>query len=128
MSEDVKLSIENVGYFQELLHITFSDVSDSYEVLNNYDGDLKYILSQNYLTMSHQSFLKLKRVHHEYGLHHYEIDSFLSGYEDYKFQLKQVITERDSNTSWLSSTFEKLQETKNQVNEFVSNWIKNSSK
>lgn len=115
----------NLTYLRELLDSIYSDVNDSYAVLNNYDGDMGYSLSLNYLVMSHQSYLEFKRMYHKNALEHYEIDSLFDDYENYKIQLKEVITDKDSNTSWLYSAFNKFTDTKVSVDEFLGNWIKN---
>ncbi|PFK04775.1 hypothetical protein COI97_09195 [Bacillus cereus] len=122
---DVQEMIANLTYLQELLNLTFSDVYDSYEVLENYDDDIRYTLSLNYLSMSHKSYLEFKRVYLQNELYHYEIEPLFRDYEHYRVQLKEVITKKDSNTSWLYSAMNKLTETKKNVDDFLSTWIKN---
>ncbi len=126
--EEVQEMIVNVGYLQELLNLVFSDVCDSYEVLNNYDEDIRYSLSLNYLNMSHQSYLEFKRVYIQGELGHYEIEPFFRDYEHYRIQLKEVITNKDSNTSWLNSAMDKLTESKNSVDDFLGNSLKTNMK
>lgn len=118
----------NVTQLQELLNSTYSDVRHSYDVLidSEHKGDTAYTLSLTYLSMSHQSYLEFKRIYHENGLEHYEIDPFLKQYEHYKLQLKEVITEKDSNTSWLVSALDKFTEAKQSVDEFLTEFIKNA--
>lgn len=119
----------NVTQLQELLHSIYSDVRDSYDVLidSNHEGDVKYSLSLTYLSMSHQSYLEFKRIYHQNGLERYEIDPFLKQYEHYKRQLKEVITDKDSNTSWLVSALDQFTKTKKSVDEFLGNFIKNAT-
>ncbi|AXI08152.1 hypothetical protein CV093_03970 [Oceanobacillus sp. 143] len=126
--DELQERFTNVSYLQELLHSIYSDLHDSYEVITKHDGDLSYSLSLNYLAMSHQSFLEFKRVYHQYGLEHYEIDPLIEDYEHYKLQLKEVITDKDTNTSYVYSAFNKFTDTKKSVDEFLSNWIKNMVK
>lgn len=123
----------NVTQLQELLHSISSDVRHSYDVLvkdsSNEDGhgdDVRYTLSLGYLSMSHQSYLEFKRIYHQNGLEHYEIDPFLKQYEHYKVQLKEVITAKDSNTSWLVSALDQFTKAKQSVDEFLSEFIKNA--
>lgn len=123
----------NATQLQELLHSIYSDVRDSYDVLVrdslNEDGhsdDVRYTLSLGYLSMSHQSYLEFKRIYHQNGLEHYDIDPFLKGYEHYKRQLKEVITDKDSNTSWLVSALDQFTKTKKSVDGFLSEFIKNA--
>lgn len=98
-------------------------------VLSNYEGDLKYSLSLNYLSMSNQCYLEMKRVYRFNRLNHYEIEPFFRDYEEFKLQLKQVITEeKDDNTSFLSSSYDTFTKSKKSDNEFLSNWIKTSIK
>jgi hypothetical protein len=116
-----------VSYMQDLMVKTFSDASDAYEVLSSeHDKAIKYSLSLNYLSMSYQSFLEMRRVYHQYHLEHNEIEVFFSDYEDFKLQLKEVITHKDTNTSWLTSKYNNLVEKKKSVNEFITNFIKST--
>lgn len=127
-NDELQERFTNVSYLRDLLHSIYSDVSDSYEVLSKHDGDISYSLSLNYLAMSHQSLLEFKRVYHQYGLEHYEIDPLIDDYEHYKLQLKEVITDKDTNTSWLTSALDKFTVTKKSVDEFLNEWIKNMMK
>jgi hypothetical protein len=127
-NKEVEEMLVSVSYMQDLLHSIFSDASDAYVVLSNHDGDTKYILSLNYLSMSYQSYLEMRRVYHNNQLEHYEIDPFFRAYDDFKFQLKQIITEKDNNTSWLLSQYTTLSECKNSVAIFLENWIKSTQK
>lgn len=113
-----------VMHMQELLHSTVSDAKHAYDVLNNYDDDTSYNLSLSYLNMSYQSYLEFKRIYHKNSLEHYEIEPFIRDYEDYKHQLNEVITKKDSNTSWLYSAYTRLMNIEKEVNKFMSNWIK----
>lgn len=121
--DDLVAKFTIVTHLQELSHSVYSDVYDSYEILNKHEDDIRYSLSLGYLTMAHQSILEFQRVYHQFGLEHYEIDLFIKGYEHYKTQLKEVITDKDSNTSWLQSGFDSFTDNKKSVDEFLNNWI-----
>lgn len=126
IKKEVEEMVFNAGYLKDLLLRTFSDATDAYDVLFNYDDDIKYVLSLNLLSMSYQTFLEMQRVYHQNGLEHYEIDPFFSDYQNFKFQLKQVITQRDTNTSWLTAQYNTLVESKKSIIEFIDNFIKSS--
>lgn len=113
----------NLQYFQQLIRSAFRDANDAYNALMNHEGDISYVIASNFLTLSHQSYIELKRFNHEQELDHLEIDSFFKAYEDYIFQLKQVIVDKDENTSWLYSTHNQLTESWKSANEFLSNAI-----
>ncbi|GAB1786461.1 hypothetical protein [Priestia megaterium] len=115
----------NVTYLRELLSSISSDVRHSYDSLDEHKGDIRYSLSLTYLSMSHQTFLEFKRVAYENGLASLEVTPFFEKYEHYKYQLKEVITDRDANTSWLDSALSSFTETKTSVDEFLGNWLKN---
>lgn len=114
----------NVTRLQELLDSIYSDVRHSYDALDEHKGDIRYSLSLSYLSMSHQSYLEFKRIAYENGLATTEITPFFEGYEHYKHQLKEVITDKDSNTSWLGSALRSFTDAKKNVAEFLSTWIK----
>jgi hypothetical protein len=125
---EVKKMLKDVSYFHDLMRATFKDAVEAYEALNNYDGDLKYVIASNYLVMAQQSYTELNRVKHESELGHYEVEPFFTAYEEYKFQLKEVITAKDSNTSWLSERYENLFEKWRTTDEFILGYIKTNSK
>jgi hypothetical protein len=116
----------HVPYFKDMLDYAYSDALNSYDVLMNYDGDLKYQMSLSYFNMSFQSYLEAKRVRHLHELYHYEIEPFFTAYDDFKFQLKQVITEKDNNTSWLYGTYNRLIDSKKNLDEFINNSLKSA--
>lgn len=127
MSKEAEKMLYDVSYFQELMKTAFSDAYEAYEALENYDGDIKYVIALNYLNLSFQSYVELKRVIHESELHHYEIESFFTAYEEYKFQFKKVITQKDKNTSWLIGTHDRLFESWKSTNEFLVGYIRTNS-
>jgi hypothetical protein len=128
MNKEAEKMLYDASYFQDLMKTAFSDAFEAFEVLQNYEGDIKYSIALDYLIMSQQSYIELKRIKHERELHHYEIESFITAYEEYKFQFKKLITEKDTNTSWLYGTHERLLESWKSTNEFLSNYIKTNSK
>ncbi|ARU63684.1 hypothetical protein CBW65_23670 [Tumebacillus avium] len=118
----------DVSYMQELMRAAFWDAYEAYEALHNNHGDQRFSIAMNYLVLSHQSYVELNRMKHEKDLSHYEIDGFLTAYDEYKFELKKVITAKDENTSWLYSKKEMLLESWKSTNEFLSNYIKSATK
>jgi hypothetical protein len=125
-NENVNEKIINANHFYDLIVRTYSDVCDSFEVLENYKGDIKYILSLEYLKMSHDLFLELRRFYQEKELFHREIEPFFSAYDDYKYQLKEFITEKDTNITWVHSAINKLADTKEEVEKFIGDYIESN--
>lgn len=107
-------------HFQQVLRLTYTDASEAYEIIEKKDG---YSIALSYLTMSQQSYLELMRIYWEKSLEHHEIESFFTAYEDFIFQLKSVITDKDKNTSWLYSAHEKLSECWKSTDDFIKEWI-----
>jgi hypothetical protein len=128
MSKEAEKMLYDVSYFEELMKIVFSDAIEAYDALMKYENDIKYVIALNYLSMAQQSYVELKRIKHESELHHYEVEIFFTAYEEYKLQLKEVITKRDSNTSWLAGSHERLLESWKSTNEFLVSYIKTNSK
>lgn len=120
--------LRNVTHLQEVMRMVYSFSNDAYECLDNFEDDYKYVVSQNYLNMAQNCFLEIVRIKYEKELEHYEIESFFQAYDHYSFQLRQVITERDRNTSWLSGAHDSLGDNWKPSNEFISNWIKTTMK
>ncbi|PPQ47837.1 hypothetical protein C5G87_17130 [Paenibacillus peoriae] len=125
---DQKQLLYKIYYFQEVMKSSYADANEAYEVLEKHEDDSKYYISLGYLAMSQQSFTELRRVYWENGLDHYEIESYFTAYESYVFQLKEVITDKDENTSWLYTEHEKLIEIWKSTNDFLTNWINNNIK
>jgi hypothetical protein len=118
----------HVSYFQELMHMAYSDAIEAYDSLEKYEGDNKYIIALNFLNMANQNYLEVKRVNHEYELDHNEINPFFEAFDHYKFQFKQVISEKDKNTSWLFSAKEDLIARWKEADEFIKQSIKNNNR
>lgn len=127
MDQKINEMINDASYLQELMQSSYTDALSAYESMENYDGDARYIVALNFLLMSQQSYIELKRLLHEKELEHYELAPFFTSYEDYKFQLKKVIEDKDRNTSWLYSAYNKLKENWISANEFLLNYIKTNS-
>jgi len=117
-----------VYYLQQIIKLSYSDANEAYEALVKHDDNDKYNISLGYLSMSQRSHLEAMRIYWENELDHHEIESYFSSYEDYAFQLKQVITDKDQNTSWLYSSHEKLIDAWKSTDEFLSDWIKENIK
>lgn len=124
MNESTIQFLTNVLYLKELMNSSFSDAYDAYEVITKQEGDLKYSIALGYLNLSQQSYLEFKRVVNQYGLERNELEVFIEAFDHYKVQLKEVITDRDTNTSWLYSAIEKFKDARKEVDEFISNTIK----
>ncbi|MCU7712460.1 hypothetical protein OK414_14670 [Priestia sp. JV24] len=116
----------NVSYLQEKLDDAFSDARASYKVLEKQDSDLRYQLSLTYMNMSFQSYIEAKRIYKEAHLEHHEFEGFFEAYKNYKFELKQVIIEKDQNTSWLYSRYETLSKEKKELDLFIKGVFQNS--
>lgn len=115
----------NLGELQELMRYSFMHAEEAYEALAEHEGDTKYQISLGYLNLSFASFLEMRRLYHrdEY-LQRGEIESYFKAYDHYIFQLKEVITQRDKNTSWLFSSYESLKEYWIWLNKFIDDTIK----
>jgi len=106
---------------------TYTDVNDSYESLENYDGDMRYQLAISFLGMSYQGYLFAKQFY--YGnedIQRGEFDDYFEAYENFKFEMNKVISEKDKNTSWLFSRLEQFNASLVEVNKLIDN-IKPSS-
>ncbi|MDF2657778.1 MAG: hypothetical protein K0Q94_569 [Paenibacillus sp.] len=128
LDKEAEKMLYDVSYFQELMQSAFSDAYEAYEAYMNYEGDIRYSIALNYLILSHQSYVELKRLKHESGLDHYEVEGFFTAYEEYKFQFKKFIADKDTNTSWLFGTHERLMDNWKSTNEFLLNYLKANRK
>ncbi|GIP08206.1 hypothetical protein J1TS5_03760 [Paenibacillus macerans] len=118
----------NVYHFRKIIYLSYSDANEAYEALEKYDDDSKYSIVLGYLAMSQQSYLEAMRIYFEKELDHYEIENFFTAYEEYIFQLKKVITDKDQNTSWLFTSHEKLMDCWKSVDNFLGDWVNNNIK
>lgn len=117
-----------VYYFQQIIKMAYSDANEAYEALEKHEQNSKYNIALGYLSMSQRSHLEALRIYWENEIDHREVESFFNAYEAYAFQLKQVITEMDENTSWLYSAHQELIESWKSIDDFLSNWIKDNIK
>lgn len=117
----------DVFYIRELLQTAYSDARDAYGAISNYEDDMKYHISLNYLNLSFQSYLAAKTFYYSHEeIQHFEFDDFFNRYEHFKDQLKQVITKKDQNTSWLYSAYEDLKQSMTELNQFIDNAFKST--
>ncbi|GIO33757.1 hypothetical protein J2TS6_48980 [Paenibacillus albilobatus] len=123
MKAEIEQRVTKLYYFQEVMRLSYSDAVEAYEAFGKHDESTMYGIALGYLAMAQQSHLELKRIYWESDLSHYEIESYFTAFEDYAFQFKQVITEKDRNISWLVGTREKLIECWKSTDEFIRNWI-----
>ncbi|MFS0724154.1 hypothetical protein [Paenibacillus sp. 1P07SE] len=95
--------------FWGLIDSACRDGADAYEVLHKHPSPHNYRLSLGYLTMSHASYTEAWKFYilHE-DIQHYEIDPVFKAYEDFKQQLKRVITGNDRPTVALVEAYEAL--------------------
>jgi hypothetical protein len=120
--------LTNISYLQELMNSTYSDAYEAYDVIESQEDDLKYVLALNYLTLAQQSYLEFKRVVNQYGLERNELDVFIQAFDHYKVQLKEFITDRDTNISYVYSAIKSFEDARKEVDEFLSNTIKASQR
>ncbi len=112
----------DVFYLQGLIQQAYTDVNDSYESLETYDGDKKYQLAVSFLGMSYQGYLFAKQFY--YGnkdIQRGEFDNYFGAYENFKFEMNKVISERGTNTSWLFSRLEQFNASMVEVNKLIDN-------
>ncbi|MDK8188790.1 hypothetical protein QP794_01670 [Paenibacillus sp. UMB7766-LJ446] len=118
--------INTLYHFKRILHFSYSDACEAYSTLEKHDETTIYIIAQGYLSMSQQNHIELLRIYRENELDRGEIESYFKAYESYIFELKQVITDKDTNTSWLSSTHDSLIEAWKSTDAFIQQWINNT--
>mgnify|MGYP001327276682 CR=1 FL=1 len=116
-------------YLQDAMEKAKIFAEDAYEVLGNgnFDGEEQYILSLQFLQLSQQYYIEFKRLLHDKGLDHYELNPFIIEYDDFVFQLRNFVKDKDNNTSWLYTACNKLREKWSEANEFLTNFIKNNT-
>ena len=119
---NVDFTLSKLYLFKRFMLLSYSDACEAYSALEKHDEDSKYIIALGYLTMSQQSHIELIKAHCDIGLDHREIDKYMTAYEAYTFQLKQVITDKDTNTSWLSSTHDSLIDAWKSTDAFIEKW------
>lgn len=119
--------IHNSYYLQETMKSAFTSACDAYDALMNYEGETSYLIASNFMAISQLSYVELKKFNHENTMDHYEISPFFTAYDEYIFQLKKFIVDKDENTSWLLSAHNRLQENWKSANEFISTFIKTNT-
>jgi len=117
----------DLTYFQEVMHMVYSDAYEAYDALEQHDGENNYIISLGYLNMANQSFVELNRFKNEKALETYEISPFFNAYLEYKHELKEVITNKDTNTSWLYTKHQNLINSWKNADEFIKNYLKTTT-
>lgn len=123
MSDKTLKFVNDLTLLQELYEDIYHNSDWAYDVLESYDGDNQYLAALNYLTMAHSSYLQAKLYISNNDLHHTELEEFLSEFKNFKFEFDQVITKKDSNTSWLFSRKQELDKGYKYVMDYTKNFI-----
>lgn len=119
MNKEQEDFLYKVEYFKEMIDHSYRYAIEAYEVIEKYDGDIKYQMSLSYFVMSNQNYIEARRIYIENKMEYYEVDAYMKAYEHYLFQLKEVISNKDTNTSWLYSAKSGLEGSKKDLNEFI---------
>lgn len=123
MNTETEKRVDALYHFQEIMSLSYTDALKAFKVIEKYDEHRMYGVALSFLAMAQQSHLELKRIYWEKDIAHNEIESYFTAFEHYAFQLKQVITDQDTNISWLVSAHDKLVESWKSTNDFLKNWI-----
>lgn len=110
----------NVNYVHKFLQQSYSGATAAYDTLSNYKGDTKYHLSLSFLSIADQSFIEAKRFYHAHeDIERVEIEEFFKKYEDFKFEITETISKKDSNTSWLGTRYDFLKDSMIELNQLI---------
>lgn len=118
--------IYDIQYLKELMEETLTPSMAAYDVLvdGKYDGDSAYQLSLGFLSVANQSYLAAKNLCNEKELETSEIHPFFETFKDYKLDLKQYISEKDDNPSWLGTRKDQFITGCNSAIEFIADHMK----
>ena len=117
--------VEKLRLLRSYFEDTRSPALSAYDVLveGKYQEDSAYQVSLGFLSIANQSYLFAKAIYNENALWNDEIDKFFTTFEDYRFELKEYISDKDNNSSWLSSRKESFVKECNKSIEFITEHI-----
>lgn len=119
MNNDWKI---DVFYLQGLLQQTYINANDSYETLRTYEGNTKYQIAVNFLSMSYQSYLVASQFYHSNtDIQREEFDNYFLAYEDFKFEMNRVIVQKDPNTLLMIRLLDQIHSSIVEVNKLIEN-------
>ena len=102
--------VNELSLLQELYQDIYLNSDNAYDILEKYDGDNKYLIATNYLSMAHNSYLQAIIYISNNSMQRNDLEEFLSDFKKFKFEFDQVTVKKDKNTSWLFSTKNSLDE------------------
>lgn len=122
--------IYSAELLKELMEETLSSAVEAYDVLvdNKHNGEYIYQVSMNFLLLSNQSYLAAKILCNEKELESPETYLFFDSFKNYKHELKEYISEKDDNSSWLNSRKNQFIESCNGAIRFLSNYVEDYKK
>lgn len=109
----------SVFELQHLLHLTYSDICTAYDVVTKKEYDRKYQIALGFVNNAHSTYLESRRLYFNEKIERQEFEDFFTKYERLERELKEVISEKDENTSWLYSRHEDFIEEMKSINELV---------
>lgn len=98
---------------------SYNPANCSYKVIDS-DFDDKYLLSLEFLNNATMNLLAAKNYYENHeDLERHDFEDYFKAFSDYKFELFQVIEEKDQNTSWLSSRKDTLDSAKRDIEDLL---------
>ncbi|MBO1583145.1 hypothetical protein [Bacillus sp. XF8] len=105
---------------QSLIQKTHSDISTACDIVIYQDNNSKYLVSLGFLNKSYMTYLEAKRYYRESrSIQRIEFVNFFKAYDNLEYELKEVISKEDKNTSWLHSRIGEFQQEIKNVNNLI---------
>ena len=107
---------QKVGMLVEKIRESYNAAFISYEVIIESDDQDKYILAMEFINNVTLHFISAKDYYEsDSDLERHDFETYFEAFSNYKFELFQVIKEKDKNTSWLGSRRDSLVTAKKDV-------------
>lgn len=108
--EDKNKTINDLDLLRMYVRKVLDHAQSSVEILynENYDIETKYLMCVSFLTSMENARLKL--LEHQYNIELFgaDIEQIDEPYEDFVFELKQAIFNKEDNLTWLQSRYDIL--------------------
>ncbi len=86
---------KQVFKLEELTYMLYSHCNDAMEVLDNYDGENRYVVSLGFYQMAHQTFLSIFELYRNNEvLERGEYDQLIEAYQSFERNLTELIREK----------------------------------
>lgn len=128
LSLEKQLVINNLDLARFYIEKLQDNIKKSHDILfnNNFLVEERYQMCVSFLVMSETTYLHLKDHQYKNEIFGSDIEQIDRLYEEYVFELKQAIKEKEDNLTWLQSRYDSFNESTDAALDAITSTIRSN--